>query len=314
MANDPNPQDYASVARRALDKLKSKTVARLSRIAAKPVSKKAIHLGFALDWNAYHELQVYCAPLGDNGQYTSNSSPFGPILTFDPPTGQHANPRAFATEKPAVARMVLEELAEWWKSVGADYPLPVVGTFDGEPLLALDFATRQWRANDGADRRQELGLEFSALVRARYQGLRPDVVERFRKAVAKLGSGEWKLAVTAFFDDDFEVMFAVTDGTKSAGGRAFPPPGALARRFKTSTYYEDRQRYGELGVDLEAFRRSALEEVIADAWADAIGSKRDTVARLEYHDDGAEYDLVARRWVTDFLGRPLTEPRSSESS
>lgn len=313
MSIDPNPQDYASVARRALDKLKSKTVARMSKIAAKPVSKKAIRLSFALDWNAYHELQVYCAPLGDNGQYTSNSSPFGQILEFEAPPGQQDNPRAFSKEKPGVARMVLEELADWWKSVGADYSIPAIGTIDGEPLLAFDFATRHWRSDDGAARRQQLGLEFSAIVRARYQGLRSDVVERFRKAVAKLGSGEWKLAVTAFFDDDFEVMFGVTDGTKSAGGRAFPPPGALAKRFKKSTYDEDRQRYGELGVDLEAFRRSALEEVIADAWADAIGSKRDTVARFEYHDDGAEYDLVARRWVTDFLGRPLTEPRSPEA-
>jgi hypothetical protein len=47
------------------------------------------------------------------------------------------------------------------------------------------------------------------------------------------------------------------------------------------------------------------EQFVAHVWAEVAGSERVTHARLQYHDDGAEYDLVARRWVTDFLGRPL---------
>jgi hypothetical protein len=44
---------------------------------------------------------------------------------------------------------------------------------------------------------------------------------------------------------------------------------------------------------------------VADGWAEVAGSTRITSGLLQYDGSIAESDLVARRWVTDFLGRPL---------
>ncbi|HEY5727129.1 MAG TPA: hypothetical protein VIV08_00815, partial [Acidimicrobiia bacterium] len=105
--------------------------------------------------------------------------------------------------------------------------------------------------------------------------------------------------------DEFEVMFGVTDGTRHAHGRLFPPHGQLARLLRDDTLDEERGRYADLGVDTQHAYHRELERFVADVWVDVAGPGRVTRGRLQYHDDGAEYDLVARRWVADFLGRPL---------
>src|SRR5207248_1890270 len=132
---------------------------------------------------------------------------------FDPPPGQQDNPHGFAAEKPAVAALVLRELSAWWRAAGGErYPLPAVGTMDEEPSRLFDFATKGWRADEAAVRRQRLTDEFAALVRGRLARFRPLAVERVSKATAKLGPGPWEFEVDVFFDDEFEVMFNVTDG------------------------------------------------------------------------------------------------------
>lgn len=302
------PTDYPGAATAALARLKARTATKLAKAASKSPPKGSVRLTFAVSWNGYHELSVYLAPQGGDGRYVSHSNPFGQLLDFEPPRGRADDPNGFAAEKPAVGQMVLNELADWWEAAGGTYARPVVGTMEGEPQRAFDFKTRQWVADDIAARIAGLTAELAALARERFAALRPAAVERLTKAAAKFGPGEWALDITVFFDDDFEVMFGVSDGTKSGSGRLYPPFSQLGKFLKTDPYPEQRDRYAELGVDAKAVWHREQEAFIADVWEEVAGPARPRRGTLAYHDDGGRYDLVARRPVTDFLGRTLSAP------
>lgn len=298
--------ELALIAREKLDSSRTRIVARLAKIAAVPLKDGTVQLVFATRWNAYHSFDLHCYQQDSAGESITASRPFGSLFSFDAPPGQEHLPNAFSEEKPVVAELVLMQFAAWWREAGGDpYRVPVVGTYKNKPTLAFDFAAREWMTDPYAVDRLKRTEEYAELFRVRLTSFRPHVLNRLQAAVAKLKSGGWEFEVEVHFDDEFSVTYRVSDGKKHAQGGLFPPSSQLAKLLKNDAFYTERDRFAALGADVGQTRRRELERFVADVWGEVAGPERTVRARLQYHDGEAEYDLIARRWLTDFLGRPL---------
>lgn len=93
------------------------------------------------------------------------------------------------------------------------------------------------------------------------------------------------------------------------------PPGKVPARPWSQTLLSnvylpdyggiDWDAFSEAGVDAGPVMKDELLRLLSDAWEEAGGLTYPLQLVFSVHDDMAEYDVAKRRWVTDFLGRPL---------
>ncbi len=113
---------------------------------------------------------------------TTDRRPFGELFEISPPHGQDDNAEAYAEGRPAVAKMVLAALAEWWQeAAGVTFAIPALGKVEGDPLRVFDLHAREWRTDQTAVKAAERTSE----LRARLQPLLPDRLGREIAAVLR---------------------------------------------------------------------------------------------------------------------------------
>jgi hypothetical protein len=299
--------EYQRCAQACIDKVTNRVKTRLRKIADKPPHKDAVCLVFAISWNAIHELSVCVAPERSDYQFVSLSAPYGDLLQFDAPETERDKPKGYASDKPVVARYLLERLAEWWAEVREQaYPIPVYGSFEGDTSI-YNFASKEWTQDPRRIAREPFERAYRQLVQQRMEMFGPLLQKRLERAIEKVGEGPYEFMVMIFHDDDFQVMYNLRCGKKAAHGCLYPPYSELVKILNRDPYVEQSTPFIEKGIDVGSIYRQEHELCLSKLWNSLVPSSQSTSATLEYHDEGAVLDLGQGRWVTDFLGRSLDD-------
>lgn len=181
MTDQAKPADYPALARTQLGSRRPGVVKRPKAIASRPVAAEERCLQFDLTWGLVSNGFVEVWPRDESGAATTDRRPFEELFEVSPPPGLDDDPDAYAADRPAIARLVVDALADWWEEAGgADHAVPAVAKVEGDALRRFDLGAREWRTGDLAVR----AAERTDALKAR---LRPQLADRLRGAiVAKL--------------------------------------------------------------------------------------------------------------------------------
>lgn len=308
MPDDSAPATYLSVLTGKLDRLEKRVRARLLMVVERTINARTKRLDFILWWNGYHVTEVHAYPTDAEGNNVSTGLPFGSLFKIDPPNGKPDDANAYANEKPAMADAMAVWLADQWKAVGGwAYPLPVMMTVQEEDR-SYDLNKRQWGIDDRTMERRRQSERLAELLRSRMAKLRPGVVEKFQKVTAVPPLPVIKRLCLGLMESG--TPFNVSMGPDMHDPKARIPAKPWRQNLLHRAAIPDGQtipwdEFSQSGVDGDAIIRQELLQLLADAWQEAGGHAYPLTAVFGIHDDGSEYDLTQRRWVTDFLGRPL---------
>ncbi len=299
--------EYQNCARAKIDKGTTRLKTKLNKIACKLPGKEVVCLVFSIQWNAIHELILSASPEGSNFQAVSTSAPYGDIFHFDAPETERNRPKGYASDKPIVAKYLIERISQWWsESLEQPFPIPVYGTYEGE-LSIYDFVSMQWKEDPRRVVRETLETEFRLLVKQRLELFEPALYKRLTDALKKVGEGPYSFEVEIFHDDDFQVMYMLRSDKKSTRGSLYPPHSELTKILSRDPYVERVSEFIEKGADVDAIYKAEHVQLLSKLWNRAVSPAQSATANLVYHDDGAVFDLKLGRWVTDFLGRSLDD-------
>jgi hypothetical protein len=303
---------YPELAAELLPRARRRAVTTLEKIAFKPLPPEAAVLEFTVYWNGYFPASVSVYPRDAAGNEVSDRRPYGELFELNPPVGDtQPAPQTVAADYPVVLQLLVEALAEWWQESGGTtrFPAPVRACVDGVALRAYDLRRREWVTDALGARRAGATQELVELLRPRLDVLRERAVEKLRKVATPSVLAEATQAYFEVFLEGWELDVACQLADASGGVLAGTNLFATPRRPMVRVPDLDGsgwEEFVEAGADAQAALKTALERLMADVWRDAGGADHPQVrAVLSYHDDGAEFDLVQRHWVTDFLGRPL---------
>jgi hypothetical protein len=285
---------------------------RIADIVAKKPGKKYSWLSFSLYWNGHHELSVSCSICDDSGQ-GSSSTPYGHLIVFESPPVESGNSRdAFKDEKPKIVQEVIDELiAAWSAAKGTNYPLPVlVSTTDLNEVSTMttdvppnakvfDLKLKQWVPDEFNLKRGSLNAELRGLIRTRFTQLQADLVLKLQKITRARPPKDAEKLIFELHDvtTDFTVMLYAWDTSFARtifSNETLPDGDSI-----DWTYYSTE------GADVWHCMKDELIHLLAEAWREAGGDEYPLPAFASEHDGGGEFDLKARRWVSDFLGREI---------
>jgi hypothetical protein len=310
-APDPrDPGDYPARARAQLAGKRRGVVKKLASIVARPVAAKERSLQFDIAWGLYNGAFVYAVTRQESGEYASDRRPLGSLFEVDPPPGREDDPDGYAEDRPAVARLILDALADWWGEAGGGvFALPAKAKVEGDPLRLYDLCEHRWETDERAVRAAELTADLAARLRALFaQRFRDPVVRALRERLSRVAdpTGCRPMFLVDSDDGPYRVSFRIDH---ESGSRSPVREAALLplSRFAPVMGHEslDWEALEAAGVDSSKVTADALHELLAHAWEEAGGYAFPIHAMLAHvlDDDFSTYDLVRRRWATDSLGR-----------
>ena len=153
---------------------------------------------------------------------------------------------------------------------------------------------------------EQARVSLLADLRRRLEPLRPRAAAKLAKVTARglpEGADRLRFEMHDVCDTFAVVLYAEADAD---------PGGNLQ-----ATVFDNTAIPAAAGIDWDGLSAAGVEpwqvvqqaivELVADAWADAGGAGYPLPAVICQHDDAREFDLGRRRWVTDHMGRPLSE-------
>jgi len=309
MTDQAEPADYPALARTQLALRRPGVVKKLRAIASRPVAAEERFLQFDLTWGLVSNGFVEVWPRDESGVTTTDRRPFGELFEVSPPPGQDDDPDAYATDRPAIAQLVVDALADWWDEAGgSDHSVQAVAKVEGDPLKRFDLRAREWRTD-------ELAVMVAERTDALKARLRPQLADRLRGAiVAKLREKLTKVTQR----EDCHGLFAV-DGENGPYRVTFqmhrePGQKSVVRSATLLTPAQLRPLLDDAanawaGIKRDAVAEELVHELIADAWQEAGGHEFPVHALLGHvrGDDFATWDAVDRRPHTDSMGRTYRE-------